>query len=130
MEEKLKTTERRILVNNKVISMILRGKSKAEILNFISKEMERLDGKTTAKHAENIYYHCRNEIKDEIDGNKNYYKSDLLSKLYYLYSKSMDTDDIRTALNILNSITKLTGVAEAEKIDMNVTGNIEINFDL
>lgn len=51
-------------------------------------------------------------------------------RLMNLYSTSLEANDRTNALNSLKEINKMTGVYEPQKVDLSVSGEIEIDFSM
>lgn len=126
----LSTQERRVIIDDKVRNLILRGKSRPECLRFIKKESKRLGFEPTDSHCSNIFQAVKSSLKHEIEENHEELLADITSKLYWLYNQNIEKDDYKEARECIRDIAKLCGIGNnsvniAKKDDTEV---IQINF--
>lgn len=113
----LSSQERRTILDDKVRTMILRGASRQKCLDFISTESKRLGYQNADGQCSNIYHQVKTTLKQEFSEHIDEINADLLSKLYYLYGKNIEKDDLRECRECLRDIAKLVGT----------NNNVEIN---
>lgn len=65
----------------------------------------------------------------DFEENNEMLKSKFLAKYNYLYQLAVDKGNIKEARQILDSLTHLLGVDNPQKVDLNVGGDIKIEFD-
>lgn len=127
---KLSSQERRTLIDEKVRSMILKGKSRSQCLKFISSESKRLGFENSDSHCSNIYHQVKSSVVKEFDDCRDEMLADLTSKLYYLYERNFENNDLKECRECIKEISKLVGLGGnqvniAKKDDTEV---IQINF--
>lgn len=106
----LSSQERRMIIDEKVRNMILRGKSRSACIKFIQEESKRLGYENTESHASNIFHQVKSSLRSDIEEKHDEIIADITSKMYYLYSKNMENDDLKEARECLKEISKLVGV--------------------
>ena len=114
------------VLNNKkeVRKLILKGKSRAEINDYL----EGLGYSQT--NTADLLWEIYKELKDYYNKNKENFQTDFYEKYNYLYQKNVEKQNYKEAKNVLDSLVKLTGAAEADKQDVNIDLNapIQIKF--
>ena len=110
------------VLNNKkeVRKLILKGKSRAEINDYL----EGLGYSQT--NAADLLWEIYKELKDYYNKNKENFQTDFYEKYNYLYQKNVEKQNYKEAKNVLDSLVKLTGAAEADKQDVNIDLNAPI----
>lgn len=80
--------------------------------------------------AENMISEARKVIKEYYKKDAEYFAEDFYSKYNYLYQKSLKTDNIRAAKDILDSMVKLTGAGDfnKQKVEFDGTQPVNITF--
>lgn len=106
----LSSQERRTIIDEKVRNMILRGNSRTSCMKFIANESKRLGFENTESHCSNIYQQVKSSLKTEIEEQRDELLTDITSKMYYLYAKNIENDDLKEARECLKEIGKLVGV--------------------
>lgn len=127
----LSSQERRMVIDEKVRNMILRGKSRPECMRFIQKESKRLGFENTESQTSNIYHQVKSSLKGELEENHDEILADIASKLYWLYSKNVEKDDLKEARECIKEVAKLCGLGtNSVNIAKNDKGDeiININF--
>lgn len=99
--------------------MLLRGKSKNEILRVISEEGERFGNPRTETHCYNILNQVKHELKEELTEIQGDIYSDLMSKLFYLYNRNIEDADLKEARNCLADIAKISGLGGGNQVQIN-----------
>lgn len=89
--------------------MILRGKNRQQCMNYIKEEGQRLGYTYTDIQCSNIHKQVKSELKKELEDGREYLVSDLASKLYYIYNKTVEKEDWKEARCCLSDIAKLIG---------------------
>lgn len=69
------------------------------------------------------------EFGKDFEENKNDLKSKFLAKYNYLYQLAIDKGNIKEARQILDSLREMTGADEPTQVDMNIDGDINIEFN-
>lgn len=70
------------------------------------------------------------KIKKDYEGERENARSLLMSRYLDLYNDAKDNNDRQAAKGCLDSIMKLTGANEPEKIDLNSKVDVQIKFGL
>lgn len=124
----LSSQERRTLIDDKVRSMILRGQTRAQCLKFIKKESARLGFENTDSQCSNIFHQVKSTLKNELEENRDELLADVTSKMYYLYGRNIENEDLKEARECLKEIAKLVGVGINQVNIQKENENIQINF--
>lgn len=121
----LSSQERRCIIDEKVRNMILRGKSRPQCLKFIAQESKRLGFETTESHCSNIFHQVKSTLRKEFDESREDILSDISQKLYYLYERSIEQEDIKEARGCLTDIAKLCGIT-GNQVNIAKSGTDEV----
>lgn len=127
----LSSQERRMVIDEKVRNMILRGKSRPECMRFIQKESKRLGFENTESQSSNIYHQVKSSLKSELEENRDELLADIASKLYWLYNQNVEKEDLKEARECIKEVAKLCGLGtNSVNIAKNDNGEeiININF--
>lgn len=108
--------------------MILKGKNRQECMNYIKKEGQKLGYVYADIQCSNIHNQVKAELKKELEDNQEYIVSDLTSKLYYIYNKTVEKEDWREARGCLSDIAKLLGATGNSVEIKNDNQEIKIQF--
>lgn len=116
----------------KVREDIYKGLSQADLIERIVTNYYQLkyDKEPSLHYARNVISDVRKEIKEEWKEQNQELKELQLGRLLDLYNDSRKNNDRMNALSTLKEINKVSNLYEAEKIDMTISGNIEIDFGL
>lgn len=117
---------------HKVREDIYKGLSQADLVERIINNHYKLkyDQEYTAHYARNVISDVRKNIKEEWKEQYQELKETQLARLLDLYNYSRKRNDGTTALATLKEINKVANIYEAEKLDVNLTGTVEIDFGL
>lgn len=127
----LSSQERRMVINEKVRNMILKGKSRPECMRFIQKESKRLGFENTESQSSKIYHQIKSELKSELSENRDEILADIATKLYWLYNQNIEKEDLKEARECIKEVAKLCGLGTNQvNIAKNDKGDevININF--
>lgn len=78
--------------------------------------------------ARNIISRVKKRIKDDWVEESKVLRETLLSRMMDLYADCRRNNDRKVANDILKNLAKITGVGEPEKVDVNISGAVEIDF--
>lgn len=126
----LSTQERRTILDEKVRNLILKGKSRPQVMKFIISESKRLGYENTESHASNIYHQVKSSIKKELEEEHDELLADITSKLYYLYEQNINNEDLKEARECIKEIAKMAGIG-GNQVNIAKKDNdeiIQINF--
>lgn len=116
------------VLKRKVKIDILKGKLSGDIIHKLMND-EYGYGKVLAKHhSEQIISDVKKQIREEWANESQYLRETQLERLVRLYADSLTNNDRQSALNTLKEINKITGQYEAQKMDINVNGEILVDF--
>lgn len=125
---KLPKDVKRIEAVKNVINDILEGGTYSVLLEKLQKDYYNIDKKYTKSNAESIVKEARAVIKKDFDDYVGNAKEQIWNKALDLYTECKEVGDRATALKALQYVAKLTGIEDIQKVDMNINGNIEIDF--
>lgn len=124
----LSSRERRMVIDEKVRNMILRGKSRPECMRFIQKESKRLGFENTESQSSNIYHQVKSSLKSELEENRDELLADIASKLYWLYNQNVEKEDLKEARECIKEVAKLIGIGQNQVNIQKENETIQINF--
>lgn len=78
--------------------------------------------------AKNVITRVKKRIKEDWIEESKELRENLYTKMMDLYADCRKNNDRKVANDILKTLAKTTGVAEPEKVDLSISGGIEIDF--
>ncbi len=107
----------------------IRGKQKYQIREKF------VEGKyDNSSKSDRSFYEYWNVMIDkfaeEFEENKKQLKSKFVARYLYLYEKMIDKNDLKGAREILDSLKKMTGMDEPIEADININGELIVDFGL
>lgn len=88
-------------------------------------------GKTYSKaQAIDIVNETKKQIKKYWEEEREHLKEVTQERLDTVYEEAMARNDRQSAIGALKEFSKLTGLYDAQKVDVNLKGDIEIEFGL
>ena len=107
----------------------IRGKQKYQIREKF------VDGKyDNSSKSDRSFYEYWNVMIDkfaeEFEENKKQLKSKFVARYLYLYEKMIDKNDLKGAREVLDSLKKMTGMDEPLEADININGELIVDFGL
>lgn len=114
----------------KVREDIYKGLSQSDLIDRIINNFYELKYEKTPNihYARNIISDVRKKIKEEWKEQNQELKELQLGRLLDLYNESRKNNDRMNALNTLKEINKVGNIYEAEKVDMTINADIQIDF--
>lgn len=109
---------------------IIQGATNANLVDKIKNDYWNLGLKYCDGSAKNVVTRVRQQMKEDWKQELPTLREMQMQRLLSLYNESLEAADRGNALKTLQEINKVTGLYEAEKIDLNISGEVEINFDL
>lgn len=118
------------ILQHKVREDIYKGLSQADLVERIITNHYNLkyDQEYSAHYAKNVISDVRKNIKEEWKEQYQELKETQLARLLDLYNDSRKRNDGTTALNTLKEINKVASIYDAEKLDVNLKGDLYIDF--
>lgn len=109
---------------------IYKGLSQADLVERIITNHYNLkyEQEYSAHYAKNVISDVRKNIKNEWRDMYKELKETQLARLLDLYRDSRKRNDGTTALNTLKEINKVASIYDAEKLDVNLKGDLYIDF--
>lgn len=114
---------RRHLIND-----LLNGASQSVLIQKIEEDAYQLGITYKVASAKNIISQCRKLLKADWEAERKDLREMQLTRLLDLYTDAREMRDTRGALSVLQEINKITGQYEAQKLDVNLSGDINIDF--
>jgi len=107
----------------------IRGKQKYQIREKF------VDGKyDNSSKSDRSFYEYWNVMIDkfaeEFEENNKQLKSKFVARYLYLYEKMIDKNDLKGAREVLDSLKKMTGMDEPLEADININGELIVDFGL
>lgn len=107
----------------------IRGKQKYQIREKF------VDGKyDNSSKSDRSFFTYWNEMIDkfaeEFEENKKQLKSKFIARYLYLYEKMIDKNDLKAAREVLDSLKKMTGMDEPLEADINLNGELIVDFGI
>ena len=105
----------------------IRGKQKYEIREKFT------DGKyNNDVCSDRSFYEYWNDMiakfGEEFESNREQLKSKFVSRYLFLYEKMIEKNDLKGAREVLDSLKRMTGMDDPSKLDLNMSGDIQIDF--
>ena len=105
----------------------IRGKQKYEIREKFT------DGKyNNDVCSDRSFYEYWNDMiakfGEEFEANREQLKSKFVSRYLFLYEKMIEKNDLKGAREVLDSLKRMTGMDDPSKLDLNMSGDIQIDF--
>jgi hypothetical protein len=70
------------------------------------------------------------KFAEEFEENKKQLKSKFVARYLYLYEKMIDKNDLKGAREVLDSLKKMTGMDEPLEADININGELIVDFGI
>lgn len=119
----LGSIDRKIILYNK----ILEGCSYFNLINGIMDDAFGFGRKYTRRRATEMLEDLQDEMRQTFDKERESLIHQNYERLIDIYSEAREYDK-GTALNAIKEINKMIGAYEAKKVDLNVSGELEIDF--
>lgn len=116
------------ILEEKIYRDIMNGKMLTEIFQKI-KHQEYGNKKLTENGAMGVISTVKKRIREDWQAESKELRENMLTRMLDLYTDCRANNDRKTAADVLKNITKVTGIDAPEKIDLNLEGEITINFD-
>lgn len=128
MEKCEYTTER---VYKEIWEDIIKGVFRMDIHKKLMNGEYSNKHKYCSKTAYKMINDVRLLMKKEWEDRKEDLKDEQYTRMQELYKICLEKNDRATALNIIKEFNKCTGISDnTQKVDMNLTGDINISFNL
>ncbi len=107
----------------------IRGKQKYQIREkFVNGEY---NNKSQSDRSFFDYWNnMMDKFAEEFEENKKQLKSKFIARYLYLYEKMIDKNDLKGAREVLDSLKKMTGMDEPLEADININGELIVDFGL
>lgn len=128
-DKKGKTHGQKEVVRLEVFNAILEGYTYRNLMYALQHDDFNIGRKYTKRSSACIISEVYQEIRDSFKEQKDTLAYQQFERLINLYNEAKEYDK-GSALNALKEINKLCGLYEPKKIDMNVSGELEVNFEL
>ena len=92
------------------------------------KEDESEDGRNLERRFTRYWQDMIDAFGEEFEDNREALKAKFIARYTYLYEQALNKNDLKDAKAILDSIVRLTGADEPIKSDVNLNGEISIDF--
>lgn len=86
------------------------------------------DGRNLERRFTNYWNDMIENFGEEFEDNREALKAKFIARYTYLYEQALNKNDLKDAKAILDSIVRLTGADEPIKSDINLNGEISIDF--
>lgn len=86
------------------------------------------DGRNLERRFTNYWNDMIEAFGEEFEDNREALKAKFIARYTYLYEQALNKNDLKDAKAILDSIVRLTGADEPIKSDVNLNGEISIDF--
>ena len=70
------------------------------------------------------------KFAEEFEENKKQLKSKFIARYLYLYEQMINKNDLKGAREVLDSLKKMTGMDEPIEADININGELVVDFGL
>lgn len=121
-----------IFLEDKVYRDILKGVPVSTIIDRIEHDYYKsglhYSPKGKSQSARNLLTRVRKKMKADYEEERKHLRETTINRLHNLYNECMDNLDRQTALNTIKYIGKITGMEEPQKVEVNLNGQIEIDF--
>ena len=107
---------------------LLLGLPNKDIIEKLRTGAYETKDKLQMRRAKNYICLIRKEIAKDWQAQEKELKEMMLTRLLNLYATSLDAQDRANALNSLKEINKVTGLYSTQKMDVNLTGDLNIDF--
>lgn len=129
-QPKLPVQLRNSAVREKVRQWLLAGKNNAYIIKQLEEDTLNIGYKYEYEHARNQLYEVKSQLRQEAAEIKENLVEELTSKLTDLYSKNYAKEDYKECREVINSINKILGLNNGNKVEIaheNEVINIQFN---
>lgn len=119
------------ILRNEVYNDILNGATYSVLINkIVNAEYEGCNGfKYTKKSAESIVGRVKQTIREDYKQDREELKERLSTMLFDVYTEAREMGDRQAALKAVEQIAKMTGVNEAQKMEVSQKVTIDFGFD-
>ena len=107
-----------------VMTKLLRGERRPDIIQFASKEWDVVE-----RTADAYIARATKLIEEVIQPRKEYEYALIRQRLEDLYEKTVKDKNYQAALSALKQMAEMSGVNAPQKIDMNANGVIRVVYD-
>lgn len=116
------------LVKVHLYNEILKGTTQSELVDKLNTDFWGVGQKYPVVRARELLSKVRKEVREDWNEEKAELRETTLARLMSLYTECLDQKDRQTALKTLQEISKITGLYDAQKLDVSLNANIEIDF--
>lgn len=113
-----------------IYKKILEGWSTTKVVEAITNNQMGWDRAYSRRHALRLISGIRNDMIENFNSERDNIIQENYERLLDIYKESREDKDRYNAISSLKEINKMTGAYQPQKIDLNVSGEIEIDFDL
>lgn len=121
---------RREYLKKEVYNALANGATYSNVQNMLQEDYWQVGWKPCINTAQMILKQVKDQIREDWKEDRKTLKEQIYANFMDLYNECREMGDRGTALNTLKEIGKLGGIYEAENINLNVKGEIEIDFGL
>lgn len=118
---------------NKVWKDLINGKTKYEILRKIQSNAYKIPEYDTSALSKSQQYNIINKAyqlcKVELEQQREEMKATMYNRYLAVYEDAVDNSDRANAIKALDSISKLSGINEPDKLDITSDVNVTIDFN-
>lgn len=115
-------------VKNYIYNDLLRGATQSNLVDKLTKDLYEVGIKYSAHTSRDLISKVRRMVRADYLEERKELRETNLNRLLDLYSEAKDNKDRFTALKTLQELNKMCGLYEAEKVDVNINGNITVDF--
>lgn len=84
---------------------------------------------TNITSCRNIITRVRKRISEDWAQEQKELRNTLLTRMLDIYKECRERGDLKTAHDVLKSLSKLGGLDQPERIDLNIGGDVTISFE-
>lgn len=116
---------------NQLWSDIINGYSKYELMrrletDYYNWKSDKWSQSQRYKYLKEAYDRCAIEFAEE----RNKQRELMYDRYLSIYQDAVDARDRKSAVNVLDSLTKLMGLNEPDKIDIKQDVNVSVDFNI
>lgn len=108
---------------------IVNGTTWSQCVNNLLEDAYGIGRKYATTRAEQIARDARQLVRKDWEADRQVLKESLYASYMDIFNEARVAKDRTSAINCLKELGKLGGAYEAEKVDINLEGNIEIDFN-
>lgn len=124
-----KESKTEVLEQN-VYDLIMRGTTWHEVRDKVLNDYWGIGIHYTEASYRNLVSRVKKRIREEWKEHSAQLREDLVARLMDVYRDSRANGDRATALNTLKYLGKISGQEEPTRLDVNINGAVEIDFNI